>query len=198
MKKNILLLFFISLTLTCCGTRNTEVTNPKMVEEIASNEEETTTSEKEISSNEEEIAISEEDVTTQEDYTSYEGTWSENGMTNQEIIENGGASLQIKIINKTQVEAVFFLQQRDTERFAEIDSIQCKIVNNVASYSFDDDGWNNQGTLYLQFLEDKVKVWTEDFKLSADNVSGYGISGSYELVRTLDTLPENEEDMDLL
>ncbi|NTV78487.1 MAG: hypothetical protein HGA25_04940 [Clostridiales bacterium] len=96
MKKNILLFIFISLILTCCGTRNTEVTNPKMVEEIASNEEEITTSEKEISSNEEEIAISEEDITTQEDYTTYEGMWSENGMTNQEIIENGGASLQIE------------------------------------------------------------------------------------------------------
>lgn len=128
-----------------------------------------------------------------EDYGSYAGTWTENGIAHEDILENGGVELQVGIRNKSQVEASIFIQQGQTERFAQIEEMKCEIKDGVASYKFGDDGWNNKGTLFLQFSEDGIKVWVEDFVMASDNTSGFGISGSYELEK-VDMSPSETAD----
>ena len=122
-----------------------------------------------------------ENKTIIEDYGSYAGTWTESGIAHEDILENGGVELQVGIRNKSQVEASIFVQQGQPERFAQIEEMKCEIKDGVASYKFGDDGWNNKGTLFLQFSEDGIKVWVEDFVMASDNTTGFGISGCYEL-----------------
>lgn len=54
--------------------------------------------------------------TKKENYKEYEGTWSNEGLEHQEIIENGGVEFCIKILNNYELEATLFSQQEISGR----------------------------------------------------------------------------------
>ena len=61
--------------------------------------------------------------------------------------------------------------------------ISCSIEDGHCRYAFVDDGFGNSGTLHIQLGRDEIKIEVEDFVLNDENLSGFGISGSYVLVR---------------
>lgn len=118
-----------------------------------------------------------------EDYQSFSGFWSESGISHEELLKNGGIEFYVEITNQKELSGWIYAQQGGTERFAEIDNISCSIEDGQCVWPFADDGWGNSGTLHIQLKQDAIGITVEDFVLSDENLSGYGISGSYILTR---------------
>ena len=128
------------------------------------------------------------------DYSSYNGTWTLNGSTHDEILANGGAELNANISEDGIFTGSMYTQQGSTERFAEINDITQKIENNSFTYDFLDDGWGGTGTLLITFLDDKIQVEVQNYKMDQSNTSGYGISGSYLLTREADAISQESSE----
>jgi hypothetical protein len=136
---------------------------------------------------------------SEDDYSIYNGYWSVDGLTHEEIITSGGAELNCSIDENNVFKGSIFTQQATTERFASLDNITGEITDNKLYYEFTDDGFGNSGTLQFQFLEDSITVEVSDYHMSDENVSGYGISGTYLFIReqqdaeqsNMDELPED-------
>lgn len=119
------------------------------------------------------------DETTEEtDYSIYNGVWTTDGISTDELIENGGTELSLTITNQNQVSGSLFSQQAITGRIAEID-FSGEIKDGQLIYSFTDDGWDGKGTLNFVFTDDEIDLNVTDYVMSKDNLSGWGISGSY-------------------
>lgn len=77
-------------------------------------------------------------------YWNYNGDWSTNGQSDEDIMKNGGTEFHVEIINDDELHGYLYSQQGITERFAEIADITGKIIDGECSYSFSDDGWGNR------------------------------------------------------
>lgn len=128
------------------------------------------------------------------DYSIYNGYWSVDGLTHEEIVTLGGAELKCSIEENNVFKGSIFTQQASTERFASIDNITGKINDNKLYYQFTDDGFGNSGTLQLQFLEDSITAEISDYHMSDDNASGYGISGTYLFIREQQDTEQSNKD----
>lgn len=127
------------------------------------------------------------------DYQSYNGTWSENGLSHEEVLENGGTELQIKISADNEIQGVLFSQQGMSKRIAQIDHITGIIENGECRYDYEDDGWGNRGTLLIRFQEKQIRIEVLDFVLDEQNASEYGINGTYELIREKNPTEDSEK-----
>lgn len=127
-----------------------------------------------------------ESVNETVDYKIYEGTWAVDGTAHDDIIAGGGTEMVCSIDNNNEFSGNIFTQQSETERFAYIDEISGVIENDELFFSFEDDGWGGQGTLHIQFADDKIKIEILDYKMAEDNPIGYGINGTYEMIRVED------------
>lgn len=78
----------------------------------------------------------------------------------------------------------FFTQQATSKRIAEIDTITGKIINGELNFRFDDDGWGGSGLLHITFRSDAIQIEVQEYKMEDTNLSGYGISGTYQLNRS--------------
>ncbi|WP_018751228.1 hypothetical protein [Paenibacillus sanguinis] len=120
---------------------------------------------------------------TEADYSIYNGYWSVDGLSHEEIVTLGGAELNGSIEEKNVFKGSIFTQQASTQRFARIANITGEITDNKLSYHFTDDGFGNSGTLQFQFSKDSINVEVSDYHMSDKNASGYGISGAYVFIR---------------
>jgi hypothetical protein len=121
--------------------------------------------------------------TEKENYEDYSGHWSVDGLSHDDIISNGGAEFSFQVTGINNLNGYFFTQQGNSERIAEIDTITGKIMNGELKYKFDDDGWGGSGLLHITFRSDEIQIEVEEYKIDDTNMSGYGISGSYQLKR---------------
>ncbi|SFO33903.1 YARHG domain-containing protein [Pseudobutyrivibrio sp. UC1225] len=112
------------------------------------------------------------------DYSSYSGVWTTDGISNEELLESGGTKLTLNITNGNQASGSIFSQQGITDRIADID-FSGEIHDNQLIYSFTDDGWDGKGTLNFTFANNEIDLNITDYVMSEDNLSGFGISGSY-------------------
>lgn len=165
-------LFFIPvsilLIITSCGKDNAKKETGK----------ETIQSSEAVSNKEQEIQKPDKTF----DLKSCNGDWSLDGQGHDAVVAEGGAFLSCKITNGDEFSGHIFTQQGATERFAELD-INGTIQNNQLEYAFKDDGWGGNGTLCLDFSEDKIIASVKDYVMAEDNLSGYGLSGTYEFVK---------------
>ncbi|MGL5260051.1 MAG: YARHG domain-containing protein [Lachnospiraceae bacterium] len=122
------------------------------------------------------------------DYQKYSGYWSTNGQSNEDIMKNGGTEFHIEIVNGNEINGYLYSQQGTSERFAEINDIKGTVTDGECSYSFTDDGWGNSGTLFIHLNDDEITIEVKDFIMSEENTSGYGISGSYNLIPMIDSI----------
>lgn len=133
-----------------------------------------------------ENVMTEESSTLEEDtaasYEKYNGFWSEDGKNNEEILTDGGTEFYVQIVEGDNLQGYLYSQQGQSERIAEIENIRCKIVDGAASYPFSDDGFGNRGTLQILFEENQITITVSNFEMSEENLSGFGISGSYTLI----------------
>lgn len=118
-----------------------------------------------------------------ENYESYSGIWTEEGLKKERIIENGGSELTITIQNHNELQGSLYSKQEMTDRIAYVTEMNETIEDGQLYYPFKDDGWGGTGTLHIQFDNDMIQIEVLDYKLADDNRSGYGISGIYQLLR---------------
>jgi hypothetical protein len=130
--------------------------------------------------------------TENENYEIYSGFWTESGKSHDMVISDGGTEFSVTITNKTELNGYLYSQQGTSERIAEIDNITGKINSNECYYEFKDDGWGGTGTLYIKFLEDTIIIEVQNYNMDDKNLSGFGISGIYQLVRA--TKDEEKEE----
>ena len=123
------------------------------------------------------------DVESIEDYSSYEGSWTLDGKP----LNGNGAELTVQINNGNQLTGSMCKEEDICDRFAEIENISATITNGECYYSFSDDGWGDTGTLYIVLSDNRVKVEVQDFVMSDENLIGYGIDGTYDLIKVDET-----------
>ena len=127
-------------------------------------------------------SIKETNHAQQWSYEEYNGYWTTGGITFDSAFLDGGTVFSATI-NGNNLQGFIYSVQEITQRIAEIDDITGVIENGVCCYEFPDDGQGDSGTLYIKFLEDKIKIEVEDFAMADENRTGFGISGSYTLLR---------------
>lgn len=127
--------------------------------------------------------LEDESEETEMDYGIYRGIWSEGGTDHANLVLEGGTEFHIEIENNNELSGYLFSQQGTSERVAEIEGITGNILNGECYYEFDDDGWGGSGTLSIKFMQDEVMIEVQNYKMADSNLSGYGISGSYKLIR---------------
>lgn len=137
------------------------------------------------------IEQSDSEIQDSSTFAGYSGYWSYEGKTHQQILAEGGIELACTITEDNQFSGTLFSQQEVTERFALIEDISGKIEQEELYFDYTDDEWGNSGTLRIQFLSDSIYVDVLNYK-NADNGSDYGISGSFELIRQKEDIPEND------
>ena len=130
------------------------------------------------------------------DYQKYNGYWSANGQSDEDIKKNGGTEFHIEIVNGNELSGYLFSQEGTSERFAEIDDIKGTVTDGECSCSFTDDGWGNSGTLFIHLNDDKVTIEVKNFVMGEDNAIGYGINGSYTLIPMSDSVTDTETETD--
>jgi hypothetical protein len=133
-------------------------------------------------------SIADNAKTETDDYEGYTGLWSMNGLSHDAVISNGGVEFSIQITDRNNLNGYLFTQQGTSERIAEIDQITGKIINGECNYGFNDDGWGGSGILHITFSKDTIQIEVQDYKMKDTNLSGYRISGVYQLDRS-----ENKE-----
>lgn len=117
------------------------------------------------------------------DYSEFSGLWSEGGIDHDSIVLEGGTEFHIEIENKNELSGYLFSQQGTSGRVAEIEEITGKILDGECYYEFENDGWEGSGTLYIKFMQDEIMIEVQNYKMADSNLSGYGISGFYKLIR---------------
>ncbi|MFR3730187.1 YARHG domain-containing protein [Lacrimispora sp.] len=174
-KKYLIFIVCICLIMTGCGKTNG-----------GSLEKEETTQTEEIDSDTQGQVVNENSTTENtntenESYEIYSGLWTEGDISHDMVISDGGSEFTVSITNKTELNGYLFSQQGTSERIAEIDNINGKIKDNECYYEFTDDGWGGKGTLHIQFLDDTIRIEVKNYKMDDNNLSGFGISGVYQL-----------------
>lgn len=117
-------------------------------------------------------------------YESYTGKWTvapgyvaayENPMP------ESGNKLICSINNGNEFYGNLFTEQEMTERIASVEDIAGTIQNGELFFDFTDDGWGSAGTLHIMFLPNQINVEVLNLQKAEENLSGYGISGTYEM-----------------
>lgn len=118
------------------------------------------------------------------DYGSYTGKWSVDPgyiAAYEDPVPESSNELTCSISNGNEFRGSLFTEQGTTERFASVEDIAGTIQNGELFYEFTDDGWGGTGTLHIMFLPNQINVEVLDYQMAEENVSGYGISGIYEM-----------------
>lgn len=115
-------------------------------------------------------------------YSDYSGIWSEDGVSYEDIMNNGGAEFHVEISDHNELTGDIYVLQGLTGRMAEIENITGMIEDGKCYYSFSDDGWGNSGTLCIQFQKNEIVIEVQDFVLNDENRSGFGIDRTYVML----------------
>lgn len=173
MKKKYILVTLLLMTLCGCSAYNKELEmDYEAIEESS-----------EIQTEETIINTEEPHDNEIKNYQDYSGFWTEEGISHEELLQNGGVEFYIEISNKNELHGYLYAQQGMTERIAEVEDIVCVIENGKCQYSFSDDGWGDSGTLFIQFEQDEIVIEVKDYKMSETNMIGFGIDRTYILTR---------------
>lgn len=118
-------------------------------------------------------------------YDQYSGNWTTEGISYHDVIYQGGTAFSVTI-QGSALQGSIYSVQGITQQIAEINDIVGTIENGVCLFEFQDDGRGDSGTLYIEFLEDRIEIEVEDFELADSNLTGFAISGIYTLYRAAD------------
>lgn len=118
------------------------------------------------------------------DYESYSGKWRVSTgyvAAYEETAPVSRNELTCQISNGNEFSGSLYTEQGMTQRIASVDEITGTIQNGELFYDFTDDGWGGTGTLHIMFLPNQINVDVLNYQMAEENVSGYGISGMYEM-----------------
>lgn len=116
----------------------------------------------------------------QDVYAMYEGLWSTEGKSYEEIIENGGMIFTIDKSRDEGFDGDIFYQQAESQRVATIENIIGNIENGKILFDYTDDGWGNNGSIEVLLSQEEVIV-----KIDRDDEvsSEYALDGIFSLKR---------------
>ncbi|MEY8353430.1 YARHG domain-containing protein [Lachnospiraceae bacterium 54-53] len=183
-KKPLIIIFFTCFILTGCEKRGGSIPandSTAQTEKADPGDREQTEKENSVIEN-----------INEKNYETYSGSWTERGISHDKVISDGGIEFTVTIADKNELNGYLYSQQGTSERIAEIENITGKIINNECYYEFWDDGWGGTGILHIQFLDNTISIEVQNYKMDESNLSGFGISGLYQLVRA-DKGMEKEE-----
>lgn len=115
------------------------------------------------------------DSTYTQNLSVYEGLWTKNGTPKKEILQNGGAYIELSTENDGSLSGAYNCVQPSTQRIASI-SFEGLNADNSFSYTYSDDGFGNSGTMSLGFSDDSIEVVIELDELDKDNTSGWQLN----------------------
>ena len=111
------------------------------------------------------------------DYSIYSGTWTSNGYDENCIYTQEGGAILSAQIEGNHLESTYVYVQNSSYRIAEIENISAEIVDSVAEFDFDDDGWGNSGKVRIVFGE-QVSVEINELEKNPDNATGMAITSA--------------------
>lgn len=129
-------------------------------------------------------ACSQKEILTEEgasvsasDYTAYSGAWTSNGYAENYIYTQEGGAILSAQIERNHLEGTYVYVQNNSYRIASIENIDAEIVDSVAEFDFDDDGWGNSGKVRIAFGE-QVSVEISELEKNPDNTTGMTITSA--------------------
>lgn len=109
------------------------------------------------------------------DYGIYSGTWTSNGYDENCIYTQKGGAILLAHIDGNHLEGTYVYVQNNSYRIALVENIDAEIIDSVAEFDFDDDGWGNSGKVRIVFGE-QVSVEINELEKNPDNTTGMAIS----------------------
>ena len=111
------------------------------------------------------------------DYAIYSGTWTSNGYAENYIYTQVGGAILSTQIEENHLEATYVYVQNSSYRIASVENIDTEIMDSVAEFDFEDDGWGNSGKVRIVFGE-QVSVEINELEKNPDNATGMAISSA--------------------
>ena len=111
------------------------------------------------------------------DYAIYSGTWTSNGYAENYIYTQEGGAILSAQIEENHLEATYVYVQNSSYRIASVENIDTEIMDSVAEFDFEDDGWGNSGKVRIVFGE-QVSVEINELEKNPDNATGMAISSA--------------------
>lgn len=111
------------------------------------------------------------------DYAIYSGTWTSNGYAENYIYTQEGGAILSTQIEENHLEATYVYVQNRSYRIASVENIDTEIMDSVAEFDFEDDGWGNSGKVRIVFGE-QVSVEINELEKNPDNATGMAISSA--------------------
>ncbi|SFU50489.1 YARHG domain-containing protein [Butyrivibrio sp. M55] len=113
-------------------------------------------------------------------YAMYEGLWSTEGKSYEEIIDNGGMIFTIDMSRDEGFDGDIFYQQAESKRVATIENIIGDIENGKVLFDYTDDGWGNNGSIEVLLSQEEVIVKIDrDYEVNSE----YALDGTFSLKR---------------
>ena len=128
------------------------------------------------------------------DYAIYSGTWTSNGYAENYIYTQEGGAILSTQIEENHLEATYVYVQNSSYRIASVENIDTEIMDSVAEFDFEDDGWGNSGKVRIVFGE-QVSVEINELEKNPNNATGMAISPAV-LDRENSTETDTEEARD--
>ena len=111
------------------------------------------------------------------DYAIYSGTWTSNGYAENYIYTQEGGAILSTQIEENHLEATYVYVQNSSYRIASVENIDTEIMDSVAEFDFEDDGWGSSGKVRIVFGE-QVSVEINELEKNPDNATGMAISSA--------------------
>ena len=111
------------------------------------------------------------------DYAIYSGTWTSNGYAENYIYTQEGGAILSTQIEENHLEATYVYVQNSSYRIASVENIDTEIMDSVAEFDFEDDGWGNSGKVRIVFGE-QVSVEINELEKNPNNATGMAISSA--------------------
>ena len=111
------------------------------------------------------------------DYAIYSGTWTSNGYAENYIYTQEGGAILSAQIEENHLAATYVYVQNSSYRIASVENIDTEIMDSVAEFDFEDDGWGNSGKVRIVFGE-QVSVEINELEKNPDNATGMAISSA--------------------
>ncbi|MDO5292676.1 MAG: hypothetical protein Q4F05_07990 [bacterium] len=108
------------------------------------------------------------------------GLWTTDNKSKDSILNHGGSYLEITVLNNNEIKGTLVSIQGGTQRIASI-TFTSYIKNDELIYKYDDDGFDNSGTVVMKLSKDKIIV-SNNTTLADSNTSGWSIN-SVELTK---------------
>lgn len=89
-----------------------------------------------------------------EEYSNYLGTWY--GIYVMNIEKQGGEKIEICKVQGDTITFCIGKMAKNYSKVATVDFIQAKLINNQASFSYDDDGYGNAGQGVITLKDNKI------------------------------------------